>query len=287
MFVIAGVSGHVGGTVARELLAAGEKIKVIVRDAKKGTEWSAKGAEVAVGALEDQTFLTGALRGASGFFTLLPPNFAAADFYAWQRSTAAIIANAVKANAVPHVVILSSVGADLDNGNGPIKGLFHLEKELRATGTKLTAIRAGYFQENVGNALEAARTAGIFPNFAPSADYPMPMIATRDIGVLAAEQLRAKPSKSEIIDLHGPAYSIRQVAETLGAALGKKLQVVDVPAAAHVDTLVNAGFPKQIAEIFAEMYAGFASGKIQPKGDRLVQGKTELSTVIKGLVNQA
>src|SRR6266568_5143879 len=123
MFVIAGATGHVGSGAARELLEKGHKVKVIVRDAAKGAEWSKRGAEVAIGSLEDQASLTGALRGAEGAFVLVPPNYAAPDFYAWQRRTGDAIAAAVQAARVPHVVMLSSVGADLATGNGPIKGL--------------------------------------------------------------------------------------------------------------------------------------------------------------------
>src|SRR4029079_10619791 len=138
---------------------------------------------VAVGSLEDAAFLAGALKGAQGFFTLLPPNYASKDFYAEQRSTADAIAQGVKQAGVPHVVILSSIGADLDAGNGPIKGLHYLENKIRETGAKLTALRAAYFQENIGQSVSPARDQGIFPNFVPSRDFPMPMIATRDIGV--------------------------------------------------------------------------------------------------------
>jgi uncharacterized protein YbjT (DUF2867 family) len=283
MFVVAGVSGHVGAVVAEQLLAKGQKVKVIVRDAKKGEAFAKKGAEVAVGSLEDAAFLAGALRGASGFFTLLPPNFGAADFYAFQRATAEAISKAVKESGVPHVVLLSSVGADMAEGNGPIKGLFHLENGLRATGVKLTAIRAGYFQENIANSLALAQHAGIFPNFTPNADYPMPMIATKDIGTLAAESLLSPAAKSEIVDLHGPAYSIRQLAELLGKKLGKTLQVVDIPKEGWVPAMVQGGMPQQIAEIFAEMYEGFGSGKIAPRGDRMVQGKTTIDDVIASL----
>lgn len=284
MLVVAGVSGHVGSVVASKLIEAGRPVRVIVRDAAKGEAWAARGAEVAVGSLEDSAFLEGALAGADGFFTLLPPNFAAADIYGWQRQAAQIIADAVAAAGVKHTVILSSVGADLDAGNGPIKGLFHLEQALRKTHTTLTAIRAGYFQENVANSLAPAQMAGIFPNFAPSADYPMPMIATRDIGALAAQELLAGPRVSEVIDLHGPAYSIRQVASKLGEALGKSLHVLDIPASEHVSAMVQAGLPASVAEVYAEMYAGFASGRIQPRGDRFVQGTTEIDSVIASLV---
>ena len=281
MFVVAGVSGHVGSVVAKSLLAQKQPVRVYVRDEAKGKEWAQAGAQVAVGALEDEQALARALQGAAGFFTLLPPNYQATDFFASQRRTADAIAAAVKKSGVPHVVMLSSVGADLASGTGPIKGLHYLEQKLRETGVKLTAIRAGSFQENFLNVLGAAKQAGIFPNFAPSADDPMPMIATRDIGALAAQSLLKPPAKSEIVDLHGPSYSNRQVAEKLGRALGKQLQVVDVPPAQHVPALMQAGFSKELAETFAEMYAGFASGGLAPRGDRLVQGKTELDETIR------
>ena len=283
MYVVAGVTGHVGSVVARELLAKGQKVKVVVRDAKKGAAWAERGAEVAVGTLEDQAFLAGALKGATGFFTLLPPNYAAPDFYAFQRTTADAIGASVKESAVPHVVLLSSVGADLAEGTGPIKGLHYLEKVLRDTGVKLSAIRAGYFQENVGNSLAPAKQMGIVPNFAPSADFPMPMIATVDIGKLAAQTLENSPAKSEIVDLHGPAYSIRDLAEKLGAALGKKLDVVNIPPDKHVSTMVQAGMPQHVAEVYAEMYGAFGSGAIKPCGDRMVQGKTPIDDVIAAL----
>jgi uncharacterized protein YbjT (DUF2867 family) len=284
MFVIAGVTGHVGSVVAEELLLKKQPIKVIVRDAAKGERWSKKGAEVAVGSLEDQTFLTAALRGAEGLFTLLPPNFGAPDFYAYQRKASDTIAAAVKAAGVKHVVILSSVGADLPSGTGPIKGLHYLEGVLRGTGAVLTAIRAGYFQENLGGAVGPAREKGVYYNFTPSADYPMPMIATRDIGVLAAQSLIERPMRSEAVDLHGPAYSQRQLAEKLGAALGKKLEIVNVPEAQWLPALTQAGMPPQVATVFAEMYHAFATGIIKPCGDRAVQGKTQIDEVVKKLV---
>lgn len=284
MFVIAGVSGHVGGAAAKELLAAKHKVKVIVRDAEKGKPWAAQGAEIAVGKLDDASFLAGVLKGATGFFTLLPGDLSVSDFYAAQRKLADTIASAVKTANVPHVLLLSSIGADLAEGTGPIKGLHYLENKLRETGTKLTAIRAGYFQENVGNSLAPAKQMGIFPTFM-ARDYPTPMIATKDIGALVAKSLSSPPAKSEIVDLVGPPYTVVQVAEKLGKALGKQLNIIDIPQAGWVDAMKQGGFPQHIAEVFAEMYGGFASGKITPKGDRTVQGTTTLDDTIRTLVS--
>jgi uncharacterized protein YbjT (DUF2867 family) len=285
MFVVAGVTGHVGSVAAQVLLDRGQKVKVVVRDAAKGAAWSQKGAEVAVGELGDPAFLTNALRGAAGFFTLLPANYHATDgFYASQRRTADAILAAVAANRVPHVVLLSSLGADLSEGNGPIKGLCYLENAIRASGVKLTAIRAAYFMENLSSNVEPARTMGIFPAFTPSADYPMPTIATKDIGAFAAEALLTPPAKSEAVDLLGPSYSMRQLAERLGAALGKTLRVVEIPQADWASTLRQAGMSEDVADVFAELYRGFASGAIRPKGDRVAHGTTPVDEVLKALV---
>jgi uncharacterized protein YbjT (DUF2867 family) len=284
MFVIAGVTGHVGGAAATELLAAKHKIKVIVRDAAKAGAWSSRGAEVAVGNLDDASFLSGALKGATGFFVLLPPDYAAADVFTAQKRAADAIASAVKTSGVPLVVLLSSLGADLAAGTGPIKGLHYLETALRGTGTKLVAIRAAYFMENVGQSVAPAKTMGMFFNFMPSRDAAMPTIATKDIGSLVAKTLASPPASSENIDLIGPPYTNNQIADKLGAAVGKKLQIVDVPAAGHVDALSKAGLPVPWAKEFAEMYAAFGAGKVSPKGDRVVKGTTDIDGVIETLV---
>jgi uncharacterized protein YbjT (DUF2867 family) len=288
-YVITGVTGNVGSVVASELLAQGEKVKAIVRDENRGRTWRERGAEIAVGSLGDREFLTRALAGAAGLFALLPPDnrIGAENFYAAQRRTAGAIAAAVKGSAVPCVVLLSSLGAELADGTGPIKGLHYLENALRATGTKLIAIRASYFQENISAIIPAARQAGIYPNFLPSADTAIPMIATQDIGRLAARLLKSPPQTSEIVDLVGPAYSARQLSQKLGAALGKPLQLVDIPAGGHLEAMTQAGLPQEIAEVYAELYAAIGAGLTTPKGDRTVLGATPIDDVLPGLVARA
>ena len=282
-YVVSGVTGNVGSVAAGELLAQGEKIRVIVREANRGEKWRQRGAEVAVGSLGNPEFLANALKDSTGFFALLPPFLPGDDYYAAQRKTGEAIAAAVKQSSAPHVVMLSSLGAELPDGTGPIKGLHHMENALRATGAKLTVIRACYFQENLASVLPAARQAGIYPNFFPPADFAIPMIATRDIGRLAAKLLRAPSKSGEIVDLVGPEYSARQVSEKIGAALGKPIQVVDIPASRHLETMTQEGLPRPLAEVYAELYAAIGSGVIKPNGDRLVTGTTTLDEVLRGL----
>jgi uncharacterized protein YbjT (DUF2867 family) len=283
-FVVAGVSGHVGSVVARDLLAAGDAVTVVVRDAKKGAEWSSRGAKLAVGSLDDAEFVAATVKGADGLFTLIPPHYATGDIYAAQRKSTDALAAGVKKGGVPLVVLLSSVGADRADQNGPIKGLHYAENKLRETGTKLVALRSGSFQENTAGAVAAAKQAGIYPNFLPSADIAAPAVATQDVGHTAAQLLRSPPARSEVVDLVGPAYSAKQLAEKIGKLLGKTLNIVDIPPAGHAAALKQAGIPGDVAEAFAEMYAGFNAGLLVPKGDRTIKVTTPIDEVLPGLV---
>jgi hypothetical protein len=99
-----------------------------------------------------------------------------------------------------------------------------------------------------------------------------------------AKLLKSPPARSEVVDLVGPAYSARQLADKLGRLLGRALPVVDIPAIGHVAALKQAGVPADVAEAFAEMYAGFAAGLLRPKGDRTIQVTTPIDEILPALV---
>jgi uncharacterized protein YbjT (DUF2867 family) len=283
-YVVAGVTGRVGSAVAAELLIRGHHVRGITRDAARGAAWAARGGEAVVGSLDDAEFLTRTLRGADGFFALLPEDPFAEDFHGIRRAMADAMGRAVQASAVPHVVLLSAVAAVLADGNGPAKDLHYLERVLRSAATKLSIVRACWFQENVGALLAAAATAGIYPNFMASADVPFPTVATRDVGGVAASLLLTPPRENNIIDLAGPAYSPRQLAEALGTSLGKLLQVVDVPAPARAGALVQAGLPQAFADEVAELYACFDGGRVRPEGNRALTATTTIQEVLPTLL---
>lgn len=285
MFVVAGASGKTGRVVAETLLSQGRPVRVLTRDVRHADVWRRRGAEVVQAAFEDGPALTRALEGASGLYALLPETFAAQDFHAHRRLMADTLAGTVTATRIPQVVFLSAAAAVLPEGNGPAKDLHFAESALRATNATVTIVRASYFQENILSALPAAEHQGIYPNFFPTADVAFPTVATRDVGRLAAQCLLEPPAQTEVVDLVGPMYSVRQLADTLASALGRELRVVDVPAGAQVDMLTTqAGLPRQIAEAVAEMFACLASGRVAPGGDRMVSGTTTLEEVLPALL---
>lgn len=285
MYAITGVTGHVGGATARVLLAAGAPVRAVVRDSDKGRAWAELGADVAVADFTDPTALTAALAGCRGVFVMLPtiPTFTDAD----HRSLADSIAAAVGTSRVPHVVMLSSVGADLPQGTGPIRWLHHLENRLRETGAVLTAIRSPHFQEKVEAVLGAATGAGMYPVFGDSADVPMPMAATRDVGAAAARALTSPPPASEVVDLEAPSYTERQVAERLGATLKTALEVVIIPRPGWLDALTSADVPPQLAAELVELYDAEDRGILQPRGDRRHRCTIGLDQTLRQVVQAA
>jgi len=280
MYAIAGATGRTGQVAARTLLAGKRKVRAIVRNGAKAEPLRAAGAEIAVAQLQDRDALASALAGVEGLYALLPEDPSVPDFHAHRRRMADALAAAVRATGVPHVVFLSTPAAAVADGNGPARDLHYAEAALRASGARVTVISACYLQENTLAALPAAQHEGIYPNFFPSSDVAFPTVATRDIGQLAARCLLEPPTKSEVIDLQGPLYSVRQMAEALGRCLGKPLQVVDIPPAAHVGALTGAGLPAAVAATFAEMFAFLAAGRITARGDRTERGTTPIDDAL-------
>jgi len=148
MLVVLGATGHTGSVVAQTLLAHKQPVRVVVRSADQVANWVAKGTEAAVASLDDQAALTKALQGASGVYLLIPPNYGATAWLAEQRRRVDQMAEAVQASGIAHVVVLSSIGAHLPDGTGPIRAARYGEQRLTAVAPNVTILRPGYFIDN-------------------------------------------------------------------------------------------------------------------------------------------
>lgn len=264
MYVIAGVSGNTGSVVAARLLAAGKPVRVIVRDAAKGEAWRAKGAEVAVADLDDQAALARALTGATGAYLLVPPPTATPDGLAAERKAKiAALVGAVRAARPGHVVMLSSIGAELPAGNGPIKHLHAVEHALGDVGVPVTFLRAASFHENWAPMLAGAVAGGAL-YFGIAEGVAFPQVATADIGALAAELLLEGPGVTRIVELTGPAeLSVQDVAGVLAKVSGKPVRGISVPRAAMVDAMAGQGAPAERAEEYGEMADAITHGTLR------------------------
>lgn len=286
MYVVFGVTGNTGKVVADTLLSQKKAVRVVVRDAAKGAPWKAKGAEVAVATVEDSASVAKAIQGADGAYLLLPPDYASKDNLGDKTRQIDSVAKALAGSGLKHLVLLSSIGAQHEDGTGPIKSIHAAEQRFAATGVPCTFLRAPYFMENFGSSLGPVNSDGVlYAMF----DAKIPMIATKDIGATAAKLLVEGPGKPSIVNLHGPAeYTPSDVAATLAKILGKPVNVVLVPEAGRVGALTGAGLTEDLAKLFAEMNAGIAKGLMawETTGVREAKGTTGLETVLRGLLGK-
>lgn len=275
MFVVTGATGNTGAVVAQTLLDAGKNVRVVVRDAAKGEAWKLRGAEVAVAAFDDSGALTRAFAGAEGLYLMTPPLPLSADMLAERAPMNRALVAAAKAARVPHVVALSSIGAQHASGTGPIVSLHNLEKLLAASGLKVTVLRPGYFVENWGEVVPVASAEGVLPTFfAP--ERKIPMVATPDIGRAAAAALLDPPAKSRIIALAGPSdLSPADVAVALGTFLGKTVHIAPVPRTEQEAALKASGLSAKTAALYAEMCAAIDNGLADYEGTELRKRGTE------------
>jgi uncharacterized protein YbjT (DUF2867 family) len=256
MIVITGATGNTGKVVAEQLLAAGEKIRVIGRSADKLQQFVAKGAEAFAGNATDTDAMTRAFTGATAVYALIPPDLKTPDLRAYDAAVSESYATALERAGVKHAVVLSSYGAQLAEGAGPVSGLHHFEQRLnRVPGLNLLHLRPGYFMENFLMTVNIYKTMGFFSSL-PKGDVAMPMIATRDIGVRAAAELRALNfTGSQIQELLGPRdLTLDEAARIFGAAIGKPgLGYMQAPGMMAKPALLQAGLSADMADNFIEM----------------------------------
>jgi uncharacterized protein YbjT (DUF2867 family) len=280
MIVITGATGNTGRPAAEALLAKGEKIRVIGRDASKLQPFVPKGAEAFVGSVEDAAFLRKAFQGAQAAYVMIPPEMQTNDYRGYQERVVAAYATAIADTKVPYVVTLSSVGADLTEKSGPILGLHHLETKLNAIkGLNVLHLRPAGFMENLFMSVQPLRTMGMLPGPAP-ADTPQAMIAARDIGAYAAERLRARDfSGSSVQELHGQRdVTMKEVASIIGNAIGKpKLGYMQVPFMMLEPALAQTGLQKNTAALLIEMWKSMNAGTLKLHEPRNAKNTTATS----------
>src|SRR5246127_4329298 len=185
MYVILGASGNTGSIIADSFLSKGKKVRVVGRDTGRLQRFVRKGAEAFTGDVNDAVALTKAFRGARAAYLLLPPITSRED----QERESDAIAKAVKESRLRYAVYLSSYGAQVPEGTGPVTGLHSSEQKLNAIGDlNVLHLRAAYFMENNLAAIGMIHGMGMFGH-ALLPDLKLPMIATRDVGDYAAQRL--------------------------------------------------------------------------------------------------
>lgn len=280
-YTVLGATGNTGKPVAIALLEAGHEVRVVGRSADRLADLVERGAEAYVGDVTDADFLTRAFDGADAAWTLLPPAFGLPSFRAYQDQVSTAICEAIERADLKNTVLLSSVGANLPSGTGPIVGLYVHEQRLKAqTGRNHLSLRAPYFLENFMMNLETARTQGIMGSPLPG-NVAFPVMATIDIAREATRALLELNFEGFVVrELIGPAnVSMEEFAALASTAAGKTISYVQFPWEATEQALTAMVGP-DMAGLYIEMYRGFASGAVHPEFPESVVRSGEVTPAV-------
>jgi uncharacterized protein YbjT (DUF2867 family) len=263
MLVITGATGNVGSKLTDILLSQGQKVRVVGRGAEKLAAFATKGAEAAVGDMLDEAFLTKALTGADAVFAIIPPNLASEDYWSYQNRAGESVAAAIRKAGVKHVVNLSSQGAHLSEGTGPIRGLRAQEERLnRLNGVHVLHLRPTFFMENLLMQIDLIKKMGVMGS-AVRGDVRFAMIATKDIAAYAADRLVKRDFTGKSVrDLLGQRdLSMYEAAEIIGKKIGKPdLKYIQFPYEEAEQGLVAAGLSRDMSRLYVEMSKALNEG---------------------------
>lgn len=229
MYAITGITGQVGGALARTLIAQQQAVRAVVRSAEKGAPWAAQGCEIALADMNDANALRHAFEGARGVFVLLPPVFDPSPDFAESKRTIEALRVALSAARPERVVVLSTIGAQARESN-LLTQLGLMETALRTLPSPVAFLRAAWFFENAAWDVQPARESGTIASFLQPLDKPVPMVATEDIGRVAAQLLQETWDGARVVELEGPRrVTPNEIAAAFAQALDQPVRAQSVP----------------------------------------------------------
>lgn len=266
-YVLTGGAGHISKPAAEKLLAAGHEVTIISRHEDHVKELVAKGARVAEGSVEDAAFLTAAFAGADAVYLMIPPNFnPGQNWRAFQNNVSDIFVAAIQQSQVNNAVVLSSVGAHMGEGSGPVDGLADLEKKLAVLKeVNVKCLRPSYFMYNLFSMIPLIRGMNIMGSNFGGTGEKLVLTHTNDIADVLAEELLGLSFTGQSIryiasDERDPA----EIASVLSNAIGKPgIPWVTFTDEQALSGMLQAGLPETIANGYTELGTALRTGAAQ------------------------
>jgi uncharacterized protein YbjT (DUF2867 family) len=266
-YIITGSIGHISKQVVKELKKAGHTVTVITSNKERVKEIEGLGAKAAVGSVEDVGFIVKSFAGADAVYLMIPPNWTlTGGWLEYQQKVTHNYIDAIKTNKIKNVVLLSSVGAHMRKGAGPVDGLGYAEEklsELKDVSVKI--LRPSYFFYNLFGMAAMIKHMNILGSNFGSTDEKLAMVHTSDIADVVTEELLGLKFKGHSIRyISSDERHPKEIAEVLSKAVGKPgtpwVEFTDDQA---MQGMLQNNLTKTIAKGYVELGAALRTGKAQ------------------------
>ncbi|MBE9183144.1 NmrA family NAD(P)-binding protein [Oculatella sp. LEGE 06141] len=283
MHIILGGTGNVGSAVARALLKRREPVLVVTRNPSKAEGLCQDGANVAVADVHDTEKLRGIFRQGQRLFLLNPPAVPSSDTTDEERRSLAAILRAIDGTGLEKIVAESTYGAQPGERIGDLGVLYEMEQALAAQPIPTTIIRAAYYMSNWRASLQTAREQRVVQTLFPE-DFKLPMVASLDIGEIAARLMTEPIEQTGIHYVEGPdRYSSQEVAAAFATVLGRPVVAESIPRNQWLTMFKSIGFSDESAESFASMTAATLNETF-PDANSVERGMTALHNYLLQMV---
>lgn len=267
-YVITGSTGHISKPIASNLVKAGHEVIIITSKEDKVKEIESLGAKAAVGSVEDPAFISQAFTGADAVYLMIPPNIATTAWREYQNKVADNYVAALDANKmmISHAVVLSSIGAHMGNGAGPVDGVADLEKKLAALPhLHVRNLRPSYFFYNLFAMIPLIKGMNIMGSNFGNTDEKLVLTDTDEIAAVATE---------ELLGLNFTGQTVRYIANDerhpseIAAVLSEAIGKPGIPWVSFTDEqalggMMQGGLSQHIAEGYTQMVKAIRDGEMQ------------------------
>ncbi len=283
-YIITGSLGHTSKPIVEGLTKAGNSVTVITSTPANAAAIEALGAKAAVGNVEDAVFLKQAFADADAAYLIIPNSWGAADLRAYQNQVVDNYIAAIQANDIRFVVLLSSVGAGLGQGIGPVDGLYDAEQKLaKVPGLNSKFLRPSYFMYNLLGMTRMIKNMGIMgSNFG---DDTLVLTHTDDIAEVALHELLTLGfTGHQVRYIASDERTGTEIAQVLGEAIGKpETPWVVFSDAQSLEGMKGAGMSEEMAFLYTTMGKSIREGTMQADffKNKPAYGKVKLEAFAK------
>jgi uncharacterized protein YbjT (DUF2867 family) len=261
MILVTGATGKTGGEVARQLAAANTSFRALVRDVDKAAPISALGAELVVGDIADEAFLSTALNGIDKAFLVMPNDEE-------QLVLENAFTDACVAAGVQHLVYLSSLESVPESKNPITQNHVAAQDYIRESGMSWTLVRPTFFMQNFETYAPRIKEAGQI--VMPVGSGTVSATDLRDVGEVIRDVLTKPGHENKSYDLTGPELlTFTEIAEQFSRVLGTTVEYIDQPMEEFADLLRTIGLSEWRVDAVCKELEAIGAGVVDHTTDTI------------------